>query len=232
MKDWNNCQKKLGISFSNELLLKQAFVHRSYLNEKPNFPLPSNERLEFLGDAILDFIVAELLYKEFPELSEGELTSFRASLVCRETLAKVASLLKLGNYLLLGHGEETSQGRRKESNLADAMEALVGALYLDQGLEKTSEFVLKQLEPFLEGIKHGEAKPNYKALLQELTQSEKQLTPVYHLVKAIGPDHDKQFTVEVLIESELLGVGAGKSKKSAEMEAARSAWEKLRACHG
>ena len=233
MNDWNNeCQKKLGISFNSELLLEQSFVHRSYLNENPNFTLPSNERLEFLGDAILDFIVAELVYKEFPELPEGELTSSRASLVCRETLAKMASLLKLGDYLLLGHGEEASEGRKKQSNLANAMEALIGALYLDQGLEKTSEFVLKQLKPFLERVKRGETKPNYKALLQELTQRERQLTPVYHLVKTIGPDHDKQFMVEVLIGSELLGVGAGKNKKSAEIEAARAAWEKLRTCHG
>jgi ribonuclease-3 len=232
MDNWKDCQRNLGISFNSQALLKQAFVHRSYLNENPDFALPSNERLEFLGDAILDFIVTELLYKEFPELSEGELTSLRASLVCHETLAKMASLLKLGNYLLLGHGEEASGGRKRQSNLANVMEALIGALYLDQGLEKTSKFVLKQLEPFWERIKRGEAKPNYKALLQEFIQREKQLAPVYRLVETIGPDHDKQFTVEVLVESELLGIGEGKSKKSAETEAAKSAWEKLRISHG
>jgi ribonuclease-3 len=214
--------------FNNESLLKQAFVHRSYLNENPNFALPSNERLEFLGDAILNFITAEQLYSEFPKLPEGELTKIRASLVCRETLAEVASSLKLGDWLLLGQGEEASGGKEKQSNLANAMEALIGAICLDQGLPKAREFILKQLKPFLERIKHGEISPNYKALLQEFIQSEKHPTPTYRLIEAIGPDHDRQFTVEVLIEGKILGRGTGKSKKIAEMEAAKLAWEKLR----
>ena len=228
MTDWDNCQGVLGIRFNNEPLLKQAFVHRSYLNENPEFALPSNERLEFLGDAILNFITAEQLYSEFPELPEGELTTIRASLVCRQTLAEVASSLKLGDWLLLGQCEGTSGGKEKQSNLANAMEALTGAIYLDQGLPKAKEFILKQLKPLLERIKHGELSPNYKALLQELIQSEKHSPPTYRLIEAIGPDHDKQFTVEVLIEGKILGRGTGKSKKVAEMEAAKSAWEKLR----
>mgnify|MGYP001087612095 CR=1 FL=1 len=228
MSDWDSCQRALGISFSDEALLEQAFVHSSYLNENPGFSLPSNERLEFLGDAILDFIVAERLYSQFPELPEGELTRLRASLVCRQTLAEIACSLKLGDWLLLGQGEEVSGGKEKESNLANATEALLGAIYLDQGLPKAKEFILKQLKTFLERIKHGEISPNYKALLQELIQSEKHSTPTYRLVEAIGPDHDKQFTVEVLAEDKILGRGTGKSKKVAEMEAARSAWEKLR----
>jgi len=226
--DWDNCQGVLGIRFNNESLLKQAFVHRSYLNENPEFALPSNERLEFLGDAILNFVTAEQLYSESPELPEGELTTIRASLVCRQTLAEVASSLKLGDWLLLGQGEGTSGGKEKQSNLANAMEALTGAIYLDQGLPKAKEFILKQLKPLLERIKHGELSPNYKALLQELIQSEKHSPPTYRLIEAIGPDHDKQFTVEVLIEGKILGRGTGKSKKVAEMEAAKSAWEKLR----
>ena len=228
MTDWDNCQGVLGIRFNNEPLLKQAFVHRSYLNENPEFALPSNERLEFLGDAILNFVTAEQLYSESPELPEGELTTIRASLVCRQTLAEVASSLKLGDWLLLGQGEGTSGGKEKQSNLANAMEALIGAIYLDQGLPKAKEFILKQLKPLLERIKHGELSPNYKALLQELIQSEKHSPPTYRLIEAIGPDHDKQFTVEVLIEGKILGRGTGKSKKVAEMEAAKSAWEKLR----
>ena len=228
MTDWDNCQGVLGIRFNNEPLLKQAFVHRSYLNENPEFALPSNERLEFLGDAILNFITAEQLYSEFPELPEGELTTIRASLVCRQTLAEVASSLKLGDWLLLGQGEGTSGGKEKQSNLANAMEALIGAIYLDQGLPKAKEFILKQLKPLLERIKHGELSPNYKALLQELIQSEKHSPPTYCLIEAIGPNHDKQFTVEVLIEGKILGRGTGKNKKVAEMEAAKSAWEKLR----
>ena len=228
MTDWDNCQGVLGIRFNNEPLLKQAFVHRSYLNENPEFALPSNERLEFLGDAILNFVTAEQLYSESPELPEGELTTIRASLVCRQTLAEVASSLKLGDWLLLGQGEGTSGGKEKQSNLANAMEALTGAIYLDQGLPKAKEFILKQLKPLLERIKHGELSPNYKALLQELIQSEKHSPPTYRLIEAIGPDHDKQFTVEVLIEGKILGRGTGKNKKVAEMEAAKSAWEKLR----
>lgn len=225
MTNWDDCQKALGISFSDEPLLKQAFVHSSYLNENPDFILPSNERLEFLGDAILDFIVAERIYSEFPELPEGELTTIRSSLVCRETLAQVASLLKLGDWLVLGEGEDASGGRMRQSNLANAVEALIGAIYLDQGLVKAKEFVFKRLEPTLEKIKTGKTIPNYKALLQELVQKEKRSTPLYHLVAATGPDHNKQFTVEVLTEGEVLGRGTGKNKKAAETEAARLAWK-------
>lgn len=232
MNDWDACQKTLGIFFNDQSLLKQAFVHRSYLNENPNSVLPSNERLEFLGDAILDFIVTDELYSEFPELPEGELTTIRASLICRQTLAKVASSLKLGDWLLLGQGEETSGGRKRESNLANTSEALIGAIYLDQGLCQVKEFALRQLKPFLDKIKHGDISPNYKALLQELIQSEKLLPPVYHVIETTGPDHDKQFAVEVLMEDNILGSGTGKSKKAAEMEAAHSAWEKLRCSHG
>jgi ribonuclease-3 len=232
MVDWDSCQRALEVAFNNKALLQQAFVHSSYLNENPDFTLPSNERLEFLGDAILDFIVAERLYREFPKLPEGDLTTIRASLVCRETLAEIASSLKLGDWLLLGQGEETSGGRTRQSNLANAMEALIGAMYLDQGLTKTRKFILRQLEPFLKKAKHEQISLNYKALLQELTQSKEHLTPTYHLVAASGPDHDKQFIVEVLVKSKVLGRGAGKNKKTAEMQAARSAWEKLRCSHG
>jgi len=228
MTKWDDCQRALGIFFANKALLEQAFAHSSYLNENPEFTLPSNERLEFLGDAILDFIVAERLYRGLSELPEGELTEIRASLVCRETLAKMASSLKLGDWLLLGRGEEANGGRTRQSNLANVMEALIGAIYLDQGLAKAKGFVLKQLEPEVKKIKAGEVTPNYKALLQEFIQGKGKATPVYHLVEATGPDHDKQFTVEVLIGDEVLGRGTGKNKKAAEMKAARSAWEKLR----
>jgi ribonuclease-3 len=150
MVDWNDCQKNLGISFHQESLLEQAFVHLSYLNENPGFARPSNERLEFLGDAVLNFIVTEKLYEEFPKLPEGELTEIRASLVCRDTLAELASSLKLGDWLLLGRGEEANGGRAKASNLANAMEALIGALYLDRGLAEARKFILRQLKPELE----------------------------------------------------------------------------------
>ena len=232
MIDWNECQKDLGISFHQESLLEQAFVHLSYLNENPGFARPSNERLEFLGDAILNFIVTEKLYEEFPKLPEGELTEIRASLVCRDNLAELASSLNLGDWLLLGRGEETNGGRAKASNLANAMEALIGALYLDQGLAKVRRFILKQLKPELGKIKAGKTTPNYKALVQELVQGQKRPTPVYRLVEATGPDHSKQFTVEILVDGEALGRGTGKNKKGAESQAARAAWEKLRCSYG
>jgi ribonuclease-3 len=232
MVDWNDCQKNLGISFHHESLLEQAFVHSSYSNENPDFAWPSNERLEFLGDAILNFIVTEELYQEFSKLPEGELTEIRASLVCRDTLADLASSLKLGDWLLLGRGEEANGGRTKTSNLANALEALIGALYLDQGLAKSRRFILRQLKPELEKIKAGKTTSNYKALVQELIQGQKRPTPVYRLVEATGPDHSKQFTAEILVDGEALGRGTGKSKKVAESQAARAAWEKLRCSHG
>jgi len=232
MIDWNDCQKNLGISFHQKSLLEQAFVHSSYLNENPDFAWPSNERLEFLGDAILSFVVTEKLYKEFPKLAEGELTGIRASLVCRDTLAELASSLKLGDWLLLGRGEEASEGRAKASNLANAMEALIGALYLDQGVAKARRFILRQLKSKLRKIKAGKTTPNYKALVQEFIQGQKRPTPIYRLVEAIGPDHSKQFTAEILVGGEAMGRGVGRSKKTAESQAARAAWEKLRCNHG
>ncbi|OIP25979.1 MAG: ribonuclease III, partial [Dehalococcoidia bacterium CG2_30_46_9] len=197
MQNWEDCEKSLGVSFANKSLLKQALTHSSYINENPDFVLLGNERLEFLGDAILDFIVAEKLYKEFPELPEGKLTAIRASLVCRDALTEVASSLGLGDYLLLGRGEEASKGRTKPSNLANAMEAVIGAIYLDQGLVKAKKFVLSRLRPRLRKIKAGKITLNYKALLQEFVQRKKTLTPVYRLVEITGPGHEKQFTAEV-----------------------------------
>jgi ribonuclease-3 len=232
MIDWNNCQENLGTSFRREYLLEQAFTHLSYLNENPDFDRPSNERLEFLGDSVLNFIVTERLYKEFPKLAEGDLTEIRSSLVCRNTLAGLASSLNLGDWLLLGRGEETNGGRTKANNLANTMEALIGGLYLDQGLAKARRFVLNQLSPELERIKAGKAAPNYKALVQEFIQGQKRPTPIYRLVQASGPDHSKQFTAEILVEGEALGRGTGKSKKTAESQAAKAAWEKLRCNHG
>ena len=232
MVDWNYCQKTLGICFRQQCLLEQVFVHSSYCNENPDFRYFSNERLEFLGDAVLNFVVTEKLYKEFAELAEGELTEIRACLVCRDTLAGLASALKLGDWLLLGRGEELGGGRTKASNLANAMEALVGALYLDEGLVRARRFILKQLKLELQKIKAGRTIPNYKALVQEFIQGQKRSTPVYRLVEASGPDHSRQFTAEILVDGEGLGRGTGRSKKIAESQAARAAWESLRCSHG
>jgi len=232
MSGWDDCQERIGVSFRRESLLEQAFVHSSYCNENPDFAWPSNERLEFLGDAVLNFIVTERLYTEFPRLLEGELTEIRASLVCRDTLANLASSLRLGEWLLLGRGEETNGGRAKASNLANAVEALLGALFLDQGMTKARRFILTLLKPQLDRIGTGKIMPNYKALVQELVQGEGRPTPIYRLVEAAGPDHNKRFTVEILIDGEALGRGMGRSKKIAEIQAARAAWEALRCNYG
>ncbi|MFU8796529.1 MAG: ribonuclease III [Dehalococcoidia bacterium] len=232
MVDRNHFQSSPGLYFGQGDLLEQAFVHRSYLNENPLYSRPSNERLEFLGDALLSFIVAEKLYVEFPDLPEGDLTEIRASLVCRDTLAELASSLNLGDRLLLGHGEEMNGGRSKPSNLANAMEALIGALYLEHGLDTARAFVLEQLKPHLERTKAGQIAPNYKALLQEFVQAQGRPTPVYRMVEASGPDHDRQFLAEILVEGESLGTGEGKSRKAAENQAARAAWARLRCDHG
>lgn len=227
MADWQKLQQTIGVIFHDVSLLQQAFVHASYLNEDPGFHLPSSERLEFLGDALLSFVVAEKLYQEFPHWGEGELTEVRISLIRQETLAQMAATLALGDYLLLGKGEEASGGRYRQSNLADAFEALVGAIFLDQGLSRARDFVLSRLESHLEKIKLQGVGRNYKTLLQEYTQAKFKQLPGYRVVEVSGAEHEKGFTVEAVLGDRVLGVGSGKSKKAAEMEAARSAWENL-----
>jgi len=220
-------QSTIGITFQNLSLLEQSLVHRSYLNENPDFPLSSNERLEFLGDALIGFVVAEELYREFPQLSEGELTKLRAALVCRESLAHLAASLKLGEYLYLGRGEIQSGGRRRQSNLACVFEALVGAILLDQGYHAAKDFSLKLLRSELKRAIEEVHTTDYKSRLQELIQSRQQITPTYRIVKMVGPAHDREFTVEVMAGDVVIGRGSGKSKQIAEKEAARAALESL-----
>ncbi len=220
-------QKTLGISFNDSTLLEQALVHSSYINENPGLALTSNERLEFLGDAVLGLVVAEKLYWDFPRFSEGEMTRFRAALVRRETLARMARAIRLGDYLYLGKGEEASGGRRKPSNLAGVLEAVIAAIFFDQGLIATGEFILRLFNEELERVVSRGAEIDYKSQLQELTQARQQLVPVYQLLEAVGPDHDRRFTIEVKIGDTVLGRGSGKSKKTAEAEAARSALQGL-----
>ncbi len=217
----------LKISFNDLSLLEQAMVHSSYLNENPSYVPFSNERLEFLGDAILGFIVAEKLYQDFPDLTEGEMTRLRSVLVRRDTLARLARDVRLGDYLYLGKGEEASGGRHKSANLAGAMEAMVAAVFLDQGLTITRELVIKLFDEELQKVMRQGAEVDYKSQLQELIQSRYQLTPDYRLIEATGPDHDKRFTVEVMLGDTVLGRGSGKSKKMAETEAAHSALVQL-----
>lgn len=216
-------QDSIGISFADPLLLRQALVHRSYLNENPAFALPSNERLEFLGDAVLGFLTAEYLYYTYPHMPEGELTALRATLVREETLARIANSLSLGQCLYLGRGEEASGGRERPTLLACAMEAVLGSLFLDQGLEATRAFLLPFLTDELAHIDADKPIKDHKSRLQELAQEQWKETPTYRVVATTGPDHDRRFTVEVLVGDVSLGHGQGKSKQEAEMEAARYA---------
>jgi ribonuclease-3 len=225
MPDWSIFLAKLGINFNNLWLLQQALVHRSYLHENPGFPLASNERLEFFGDAWLGFVVAEALYQCFPELSEGEMTKLRAVLVSQEGLAQVAESLNLGDYLYLGQGEEKSGGRKRPKNLAGALEALIGAIYFDQGFAIARDFVLRIFD--IQGVVEKGDTQDYKSILQELVQAQEQETPKYRLLKAEGPDHDREFIVGVVVGNRRLAKGRGKSKRAAEKEAAREALKKL-----
>ncbi len=227
LADLAELQQSLGVSFSDLSLLEQALVHSSYINENPSVTLTSNERLEFLGDVVLGLVVAEKLYWDFPRFSEGEMTRLRAALVCRETLARMARAIRLGDYLYLGKGEETSGGRRKPSNLAGALEAVIAAIFLDRGLTATKESILRLFDEEMERVVSRGVEVDYKSQLQELTQARQQPVPVYQLVEAVGPAHDRRFTVEVRIGDTVLGRGSGKSKKTAEAEAARSALRRL-----
>jgi ribonuclease-3 len=220
-------QKILGVSFNKPSLLEQALVHSSYINENPAFAYGHNERLEFFGDAVLDFIVADKLYRDFPDLSEGEMTKLRAAVVRRDTLAHVARSIGLGDFLYMGKGEESSGGRNKAPNLAGALEAVIAAVYLDRGIAIAGEMVARLLAEEWKKLTSRGAGIDYKSRLQELVQSRFQVTPAYRLVSETGPDHDKRFVVEVIVSSKVTGVGAGKSKKSAETEAARLALESL-----
>jgi ribonuclease-3 len=220
-------QQYLGVFFNDLSLLKQALVHSSCINENPSFAPTSNERLEFLGDTVLGLIVAEKLYQDFPHFTEGEMTKLRAALVCRDTLTRVARTIGLGDYLYLGKGEEASGGRHKSANLAGAMEALIAAVSLDQGLAIAKDFVLRLLNEELQKVVSQDAGADYKSQLQELVQAKEQRTPGYHIIETIGPDHDRRFTVEVRVGNTVLGVGSGRSKKMAETEAARAALVQL-----
>jgi len=202
-------------------------VHSSYINENPDFAPVSNERLEFLGDAVLGLVITEKLYLDCPQFSEGEMTKLRSALVSRETLARIARNISLGDYLYLGKGEEASGGRSKPTNLAGALEAVIAAVFLDQGLAITKDFILRLLNKELQKVVSQGVKTDYKSQLQEFIQSRQQPTPTYYLVEAMGPVHDRRFTVEVRVGDTVLGRGSSKSKKAAETEAARSALERL-----
>lgn len=227
MTDIDNLPKALGVTLKNMALLQQALVHSSFINENPASVSGHNERLELLGDAVLGLIVAEELYRSSPDLSEGEMTRLRAALVKRDTLARVARSIGLGDFLYMGKGEEAGGGRSKPTNLAGALEAVIAAVYLDQGLAAAGDVVARLfVEEWPKLAKPG-AGADFKSRLQELTQFRFQQTPSYRLVAEAGSHHEPMFTVEVTVNGEVLGMGSGRSKKLAETEAARAALERL-----
>jgi ribonuclease-3 len=221
--------RDIGVAFSNPDLLQQSLYHRSYLNEAPDREIESNERMEFLGDAVLGLIVSEKLYRDYPTLSEGHLSQIRATLVRWDALAHAAQRIGLGSYLVLGRGEELSGGRERPSNLAGAFEALIGAAFLDGGMTKARKLVLKLLKPDFEQIAEQGATADSKSELQHVAQTRWHQIPEYKLISSEGPDHAKLFTVEVGVGEQVLGRGQGRNKKQAELNAARQALETLAA---
>ena len=221
-------EQVLGVQFQSQDLLLAALTHPSFANEHPEDPAPTNERLEFLGDAILGAVVAEALYTRFPQVQEGRLTEWRSALVCGPTLSRVATdVLGLGAWLRLGRGEEQTGGREREGNLERAYEAVVGAIYLDRGLEAAAEFVHRTLGEEFEALARDPGVLNPKGTLQQLAQ-DRLGRPEYRLTDQQGPEHDRQFTVDVYLQGEHLGRGRAGSKQEAEKEAARQALPKVR----
>ncbi len=227
MPDLDELQRIIGVEFADPSLLSKALTHSSFLNENPAPGLEHNERLEFLGDAVIGYVVAQELYLRFPHLSEGELTELRAGMVRAESLAEIALDLHLGEYLTLGRGEEQGGGRDRTGNLGRALEALVGALLLDQGMETTRSFLLKQLESRLgSAVKEG-PKKDYKSQLQEYTQLRWKIQPDYVTVEDPSPDNTPQFSAEVMVQGEVMGRGTGPTKRTAQRHAAEEALQCL-----
>ena len=225
--DIEKFEQKLGLKFKNKELLKRSLTHRSYLNENEKKNLKSNERLEFLGDAVLELVVSEHLFKTYPKRPEGELTSFRAAVVRTDNLAKISRKLGLGEFLLMSKGEQATGGREKEYLLANTFEAVIGALYLDQGYQAVSDFLFEHLIPQISTIVKYRLDVDAKTKLQEKTQSIFKRTPTYKVIKEEGPDHNKLFTVVVKIHNKIYGQGKGITKQKAEEEAASQALRKI-----
>lgn len=223
MKDFSLLEKKLGIGFNDKGLLEQAFTHRSYLNENPKSGLSHNERMEFLGDAVLELAITEHLYKKYPDKAEGELTNWRASLVNAKMLAALAEELGFNDFMLLSRGEEKELGKARQYILANAFEAFVGALHLDLGYEAADKFIEKCLLPKLPEIIRKKLYKDAKSHFQEEAQEKEGITPAYKVLKEYGPDHKKKFTVGVFLEEKMVAEGEGYSKQEAEEEAAKEA---------
>jgi ribonuclease III len=225
MFDTDKIKSQLKIVFNNNALLSQSFIHRSYLNESKK-TIESNERLEFLGDSILSFVVSEYLYEKYPDAPEGELTNFRSSIVKTSSLALISKKLNLGEYLSLSRGEEESGGRNNPSILADTLEALFGAIFLDQGLENVKKVICENLiEALLPKILNDKSYKDAKSSFQEKVQEKIKSSPLYKVIKEDGPDHAKIFTVAVLVEGKVIASGSGRNKQEAEQTAANKALE-------
>lgn len=226
MSDFSKLENHIGVNFTDKALLKQAFIHRSYLNENPSRETSHNERLEFLGDAVLELVVTEELYRIFPEKPEGELTTLRAALVNSKMLSDVALDLGFNEYLLLSRGEARDMGRARQYILANAFEALVGALYLDQGYLVSKEFLVRVVLSKLDHVVENRLYKDPKSLFQEESQERVGITPTYEVTREWGPDHDKHFVIGVFLGSELVAEGEGPSKQAAQEEAARMGLQK------
>ena len=220
--NFSKFEEKIGIKFKDKNLLKQAFTHRSYLNENPSLALEQNERLEFLGDAVLELAITEYLYKKYPKKTEGEMTALRAALVNSIILAEVAGELEMGSLMLLSKGEAKSLGKARQYILANAFEAIIGAVYLEHGYEKTVEFLEKTLFGKTEEVIEKKLWIDAKSLFQEKAQEIESVTPSYKVLAESGPDHEKVFVMGVFLGSDLVAEGRGASKQEAEQDAARN----------
>lgn len=223
MVDFSNFEKKTGIKFSDKELLKRAFIHRSYINENPRTDFTHNERLEFLGDAVLELVVTDHLFKTYPNAPEGELTAYRSALVNTIILSETAEDLGMNDYLLLSKGESRDTGKARMHILANTFEAFVGALYLDQGYKKASEFIADMLFGKMKEIVKHKLWRDPKSLIQEKAQEFVHVTPAYKVLAQSGPDHDKRFTIGIYFGDEMIAEGKGKSKQEAETNAAQAA---------
>ncbi|WP_077367394.1 ribonuclease III [Anaerosalibacter sp. Marseille-P3206] len=221
-------EEVIDYKFKDITILNRALTHSSYANEHKKSSISYNERLEFLGDSVLSLIVSDYIYKKYPDYPEGDLTKLRAAVVCELALAYIAKNLKLGDYLLLGKGEEATGGRDRTSILADALEALIGAIYLDRGLEASKQFVINLLEnEIIQAAKEGDLFTDYKTKLQETLQKTSKSKIEYKIEKEVGPDHDKKFYMSAIINSEVCGRGWGRNKKEAEQMAAKEVLNRM-----